>query len=56
MIREEGPRFSRVGTVIAVADVVESVRLMEEGTDAFILHWQAFLAKPVAWSRAWATG
>lgn len=44
MVRVEGPRFNRTGTVIAVADVVESVRLMEEDTQSFIRRWQAFLA------------
>jgi class 3 adenylate cyclase/TolB-like protein len=44
MVRLEKPKFSRVGTVIAMADVVESVRLMEEDTPSFIRRWQDFLA------------
>lgn len=44
MVRVEGPRYTRTGTVIAVADVAESVRLMEEDTPSFIRRWQAFLA------------
>jgi len=43
MVRPDKPGFSRTATVIAVADVVESVRLMEEDTRAFIERWQAFL-------------
>jgi class 3 adenylate cyclase/TolB-like protein len=44
MVRPEAPGYSRTGSVIAVADVVESVRLMEEDTQSFIQRWQSFLA------------
>ena len=35
--------FSRHTKVILVADVVESVRLMEQGEHDFILRWQQFV-------------
>ncbi|HEX2545482.1 MAG TPA: adenylate/guanylate cyclase domain-containing protein [Ramlibacter sp.] len=38
------PRFTRTARVIAVADVVESVRLMEHDEQRFIAHWQRFVA------------
>lgn len=44
MARLDKSTFSRIGTVIAIADVVESVRLMEEDTPSFIERWQGFLA------------
>jgi adenylate cyclase len=44
MGRLDKSTFSRIGTVIAMADVVESVRLMEEDTPSFIERWQGFLA------------
>lgn len=44
MARFDKSTFSRIGTVIAMADVVESVRLMEEDTPSFIERWQGFLA------------
>ncbi|MCC2674572.1 MAG: hypothetical protein K0R58_1519 [Ramlibacter sp.] len=44
MARLDKSTFSRIGTVIAMADVVESVRLMEEDTPSFIERWQRFLA------------
>jgi adenylate cyclase len=44
MARLDKSTFSRIGTVIAMADVVESVRLMEEDTPSFIERWQGFLA------------
>jgi class 3 adenylate cyclase/TolB-like protein len=44
MARLDKSKFSRTGRVIAMADVVESVRLMEEDTPSFIQGWQGFLA------------
>jgi adenylate cyclase len=44
MARLDKSKFSRTGRVIAIADVVESVRLMEEDTASFIEGWQGFLA------------
>ncbi|MEJ5992630.1 adenylate/guanylate cyclase domain-containing protein [Ramlibacter sp. PS3R-8] len=44
MARLDKSTFSRIGTVIAMADVVESVRLMEEDTPSFIERWQGFVA------------
>ena len=38
------PRCSRSTQVIAVVDVVESVRLMEQDEQAFIQRWQRFVA------------
>lgn len=35
--------FTRATKVIAVADVVESVRLMEQGEQAFIVRWHEFV-------------
>lgn len=35
--------FTRATKVIAVADIVESVRLMEQGEQAFIVRWHAFV-------------
>lgn len=37
-------RFTRSTKVIAVADVVESVRLMEQDEQDFIVRWQGFVA------------
>ena len=37
------PRFKRTTKVIAVADVVESVRLMEQDEHEFIQRWQSFV-------------
>lgn len=39
----DGPDFRRATKVIAVADVVESVRLMERGEHAFIGRWHRFV-------------
>jgi adenylate cyclase len=40
---ERAPRFTRSTKVIAVADVVESVRLMEQDEQEFIHRWQSFV-------------
>ena len=42
--REPAPSSDRATKVIAVADVVESVRLMEQDEEAFIRRWQRFVA------------
>lgn len=42
-VRAAGSRFTRTATVIAVADVVESVRLMEQDEQQFIARWQRFV-------------
>jgi adenylate cyclase len=41
--RIDGPGFTRSTKVIAVADVVESVRLMERGEHEFIGRWHRFV-------------
>nr|WP_269117389.1 adenylate/guanylate cyclase domain-containing protein [Ramlibacter monticola] len=40
---EHAPRLTRSTKVIAVADVVESVRLMEQDEQEFIRRWQSFV-------------
>jgi adenylate cyclase len=40
---ENAHRLTRATKVIAVADVVESVRLMEQDEQEFILRWQSFV-------------
>jgi adenylate cyclase len=40
---ENAPVFTRATKVIAVADVVESVRLMEQDEQEFIRRWQSFV-------------
>jgi adenylate cyclase len=42
--RDPGSRFTRSTKVIAVADVVESVRLMEQDEQEFIRRWQGFVS------------
>jgi len=40
---EHAPRLTRATKVIAVADVIESVRLMEQDEQQFIRRWQQFV-------------
>jgi class 3 adenylate cyclase/TolB-like protein len=42
-LAEPAPRFIRSTKVLAVADVVESVRLMEQDEQEFIQRWQSFV-------------